>query len=138
MRPAPQLFSGRRRGAPDADVEDTPDTLKEIAGTSSKLPVAVASGNDGRTTSGGIDQSPAASSNGDGQVARTTTITFDPSTEQHKDNATLYIPAPQDRERGETFQPQYVMWLLTKEGYPIVAKTGDEEYGADDSDDGMT
>lgn len=118
-RLAPQLFSGRRRGAPDADVEDTPDTLKEIAGTSSKLPVAVASGNDGRTTSGGIDQSPAASSNGDGQVARTTTITFDPSTEQHKDNATLYIPAPQDRERG----------------YPIVAKTGDEEYGADDSDD---
>jgi len=35
-------------------------------------------------------------------VARTTTISFDPSTEGHTGNTTLYIPGPRAREHGKT------------------------------------
>ncbi|KAJ3454206.1 hypothetical protein MRS44_018100 [Fusarium solani] len=117
-RLAPQL---QRRAAVDADIEDGPDELDKIPGTNTKIPTAVASGNDATTTGEAGDQSPAAGPDGDGRVVRPTTIAFDLSTELPKDNSTLYIPAPRDRDRG----------------HPIVAKTGNEDYDTDENDHGM-
>lgn len=94
MGPAPQLLSARRHGAPDADVEDSPDNLDK-APEENKPSIAVASGSEA------ADHSPTPGLDGDRNVVRPTRIKFDPSTEMPKDNSTLYIPGPQDRERGE-------------------------------------
>ncbi|KAH7140526.1 cation transport protein-domain-containing protein, partial [Dactylonectria estremocensis] len=101
-RLAPQLLSARRHGAPDADVEDSPDNLDKAPGEN-KPSIAVASGSEV------ADHSPAPGLDGDRNVVRPTRIKFDPSTEMPKDNSTLYIPGPQDRER-----------------HPIVARSGNE------------
>lgn len=68
-------------------------------------------------------------------LARTTTITFDTSTEKRKDDTTLYIPSPRDRERGKTLNPLCATYLLTHQGHPIVEETGRARIDVD-SDDG--
>ncbi|KAJ4327621.1 hypothetical protein N0V84_001869 [Fusarium piperis] len=114
----PQLHRCQRDGD-QVDIEDLPgSSTTETPDSAGKLPVAVASGND--AGQGADDQAPPAV-DAERPVARTTTISFDPSTEKHKDDATLYIPSPRDRERG----------------HPIVAGTGNDKF-ADDSDDGMS
>ncbi|KAL5589499.1 hypothetical protein FOVSG1_011366 [Fusarium oxysporum f. sp. vasinfectum] len=55
----------------------------------------------------------------DRRVARTMTITFDPSTEKHKEDAALYIPGPRARDRG----------------YPIAPRSHEAARHPDDSDD---
>ncbi|KAK2925597.1 Potassium/sodium transporter Trk/HKT [Fusarium oxysporum f. sp. vasinfectum] len=57
--------------------------------------------------------------NEDRRVARTMTITFDPSTEKHKEDAALYIPGPRARDRG----------------YPIAPRSHEAARHPDDSDD---
>ncbi|KAH7114789.1 hypothetical protein EDB81DRAFT_892830 [Dactylonectria macrodidyma] len=110
-RLAPQLLSARRHGAPDADAEDSPDNLDK-APEENKPSIAVASGSEA------ADHSPAPGLDGDRNVVRPTRIKFDPSTEMPKDNSTLYIPGPQDRERG----------------HPIVARSGNEGGETDDEE----
>ncbi|KAG7410243.1 High-affinity potassium transport protein [Fusarium oxysporum f. sp. raphani] len=68
-----------------------------------------------------VEEGKDAQRSGNTPVLRPTTIAFDPSVDQRRDNTTLYIPGPQDRDRG----------------HPIVAKTGDDRYDSEDSDDGM-
>lgn len=104
-RLAPQLLSPRRRDASHVDVEEGKDAQKEAK---PELPAAAA-------PSSNLEQLPGVNT----PVQRTTTIAFDRSVDQRRDSTTLYIPGPQERERG----------------HPIVAKTGDEHYGPDDSDD---
>lgn len=104
-RLAPQLLSPRRRDASDADVEEGKDAQKKVK---NDLPAATAPSNN-------LEQLPS----GNTPVLRPTTIAFDPSVDQRRDNTTLYIPGPQDRDRG----------------HPIVAKTGDDRYDSEDSDD---
>ncbi|KAF4342172.1 potassium transporter TRK-1 [Fusarium beomiforme] len=53
------------------------------------------------------------------QVARTTTISFDPATEPYKNDTTLYIPGPRARDRG----------------YPIAPRGQNNAQHAKDSDD---
>ncbi|KAI8720193.1 HET domain-containing protein [Fusarium sp. LHS14.1] len=111
---APQVH--RRERDDELDIEDLPgSSTTDTPDSNGKLPAAVLSGND--TSQGATDQTSPAVDAGR-PVARTTTISFDPSTEKHKDDATLYIPSPRDRERG----------------HPIVADAGKERF-ADDSDD---
>ncbi|KAF4452557.1 Low-affinity potassium transport [Fusarium albosuccineum] len=85
-RLAPQLLTSRRRDDPDAHVEEGQDKQDE---TSNDAP-AVAPDNEEKDN---LDPP-------NPPVARATTITFDPSVEPPKDNTTLYIPRPQDRDRG--------------------------------------
>ncbi|KAJ3537152.1 hypothetical protein NM208_g6429 [Fusarium decemcellulare] len=109
---APQLLLPRRQEYSDAHVEEAQST-QDTRDETSNDPPAVASGNEEKD-----NLEPLPSDNP--PVARATTITFDPSVEPPKDNTTLYIPRPQDRDRG----------------HPIVVKTRDEHFDAD-SDDGM-
>lgn len=70
-------------------------------------------------------------------IARTTTISFDPSTEAHTGNTTLYIPGPRARDHGETnINNQFVPSQLTIQGQPIVARNHSEDQHYDESDDG--
>ncbi|KAF4495034.1 potassium transporter TRK-1 [Fusarium agapanthi] len=57
--------------------------------------------------------------NEDRPVTRTMTITFDPSTERHKEEDALYIPGPRARDRG----------------YPIAPRNYEAAPNPDDSDD---
>ncbi|EEU35272.1 uncharacterized protein NECHADRAFT_54501 [Fusarium vanettenii 77-13-4] len=105
-RLAPQLHPRRQPGSSEADPEDIPDTSTiKAPDTAGKLPVAVASGNDAGTTGESPSQAPVMSPDSERPLARTTTITFDTSTEKHKDDTTLYIPSPQDRERDDRIKP---------------------------------
>ena len=78
------------------DVEDAYDGSKLKTDTTGKstidpdIPVRA----EGETTDNRDEQRP---------IARTTTISFDPSTEGHTGNTTLYIPGPRAREHGETY-----------------------------------
>ncbi|RSL62441.1 hypothetical protein CEP53_004790 [Fusarium sp. AF-6] len=105
-RLAPQLHPRRQQGGSGFDPEDIPDTsTTETPETAVKLPVTVASGNDARTTSENPGQAPVVNPDSGRPIARTTTISFDPSTEKHKDDTTLYIPSPRDREREDHIKP---------------------------------
>ncbi|KAL6357043.1 hypothetical protein LRP88_10660 [Fusarium phalaenopsidis] len=105
-RLAPQLHPRRQRGGSEADPEDIPDTSTiEAPDTAGRLPAAVASGNDAGTTSKNPSQAPVINPDSARPIARTTTISFDPSTEKHKDDTTLYIPSPRDRERDDHIKP---------------------------------
>lgn len=86
MAIAPQFFSPRRRDASGENVEDGKVTEEKAQ---NDLPAATAPSNN-----------PEQHSTTDTSVPRTTTITFDPSVDQRRDSATLYIPGPQDRDRG--------------------------------------
>ncbi|SPJ70348.1 probable potassium transporter TRK-1 [Fusarium torulosum] len=90
-RLAPQLFSPRRRDASGENVEDGKVTEEKAQ---NDLPAATAPSNN-----------PEQHSTTDTSVPRTTTITFDPSVDQRRDSATLYIPGPQDRDRGDRITP---------------------------------
>ncbi|KAI1071506.1 hypothetical protein LB507_005412 [Fusarium sp. FIESC RH6] len=104
-RLAPQMLDRRSE-----DVEDAYDESKLKTDTTGKSTVdtSIPVGTEGEATER-AEQRP---------VARTTTISFDPSSEAHTGNTTLYIPGPRAREHGQ----------------PIVAKAhGDGHY--EDSDD---
>ncbi|KAH7243116.1 hypothetical protein NW759_008367 [Fusarium solani] len=121
-RLAPQLHPRRQRGGSEFDPEDIPDTSTiEAPDTAGKLPVAVASGNDARATSENPGQAPVINPDSARPIARTTTISFDPSTEKHKDDTTLYIPSPRDRERG----------------HPIVEETRKARVDVDSDDEAI-
>lgn len=92
---APQLLHDRR-GNRDADVEQASEKTLDTHGD------GTASGNDVTTSSDVVTQPRIMpeSAIAEGQLVRTTTITFDPSTESHRENDTLYIPGPRARERG--------------------------------------
>ncbi|RGP71704.1 low-affinity potassium transport [Fusarium longipes] len=102
-RLAPRLLSPRRRYASNAHVEDGKDTQDKVT-------------DDVGTVS--APKSTQQLSGGNAPPRRTTTIAFDPAIED-KDSTTLYIPGPQERDRG----------------HPIVVKTGDEYCDPKDSDD---
>ncbi|RSM09547.1 hypothetical protein CDV31_007653 [Fusarium ambrosium] len=105
-RLAPQLHPRRQRDGSDFDPEDIPETsTTETPETAAKLSVAVASGNDARTNSETPGQAPVVSPDSARPIARLTTISFDPSIEKHKDDTTLYIPSPRDREREDHIKP---------------------------------
>ncbi|CAG7558040.1 unnamed protein product [Fusarium equiseti] len=107
-RLAPQMLDRRSE-----DVEDAYDESKLKTDTTGKstidpdIPVRA----EGETTDNRDEQRP---------IARTTTISFDPSTEGHTGNTTLYIPGPRAREHGQ----------------PIVARNqGDDHYDESDDED---
>lgn len=97
---APQLHPRRQRDGEEADIEGSPGPSTTGAPDSAgKLPVTAPNGNDASKVA--PDQIPP-TVDVEAQLARTTAISFDASTEKHRDDATLYIPSPRDRERGET------------------------------------
>ncbi|EWZ78216.1 hypothetical protein FOCG_17338 [Fusarium oxysporum f. sp. radicis-lycopersici 26381] len=108
-RLAPQSPRDDRPSTTDVDVEGAHDLSKEVPETS---------GNSTAVSANTVDRPPA-NLNAQEQGPRTTTITFDPSTEQHKENTTLYIPGPRARERGQ----------------PIVARNTGDKFDHDGSDD---
>lgn len=109
---APQLLNNRQRGSPDADVEEASDEAKDAPDTSRTVSTAATSGNDAVRSGEDADQfhTAIASRDGECQVVRTTTIKFDPSTERPKENTTLYIPGPRDRERGK--DANFNSWMI--------------------------
>lgn len=79
------------------DVEDAYDESKLKTDTTGKSTVdtSIPVGKEGEATER-AEQRP---------VARTTTISFDPSSEAHTGNTTLYIPGPRAREHGKIHRP---------------------------------
>ncbi|KAF5655760.1 putative potassium transporter TRK-1 [Fusarium heterosporum] len=98
-----------RPSTTDVDVEGAHDLSKEVPETG---------GNSTEVSANPVDRPPA-NLNYRERGLRTTTITFNPSTEQHKENTTLYIPGPRDRERGQ----------------PIVARDTGDKFDDDGSVD---
>ncbi|KAM0239591.1 hypothetical protein ACHAP5_008239 [Fusarium lateritium] len=111
----PQVLKHQRASDAHPDIEDTYDESK-ITGDISGKSIGESTGNIVGTDSGKTDHYTEA--NEERQITRPTTITFDPSTELNKDNATLYIPGPQARDRG----------------HPITAKNHDGYQESDDDD----
>lgn len=118
-----------KRLAPQAldDSQAVPDVDIEIAQHKSKVP-ADTTENSAKTTdepngkAKATDdrfEEDAAPANEDRRVARTTTITFDPSTQRHKEDDALYIPGPRARDRG----------------YPITPRNHEAARDPDESDD---
>lgn len=95
------MLDERQHGDMNMDLEDKPDALQKTSEKTSELPEAMAGDSymqsSSETNAQPVEEHPCTN----GQLVRHTTITFDPATELHKENATLYIPTPQDRDRGE-------------------------------------
>ncbi|KAJ4127711.1 hypothetical protein NW768_007983 [Fusarium equiseti] len=106
-RLAPHMLDRRSE-----DVEDTYDQSKlktDTTGKSTEAPT-IPIGPESETVDNREEQRP---------IARTTTISFDPSTEGHTGNTTLYIPGPRARDHGQ----------------PIVEKTHGDEHNEESDDE---
>ena len=86
---APQMLVRRSE-----DVEDAYDESKLKTDTTGKSTVdpSIPAEDEDKTKDNSEVQRP---------IARTTTISFDPSSEAHTGNTTLYIPGPRAREHGK-------------------------------------
>jgi hypothetical protein len=92
-------------GITDVDIESAHNKPKVLADTTENSAEATDETNGkAKATDDLIEEDPTVA-NEDRRVARTMAITFDPSTEQHKDDDALYIPGPRARDRGK-FTPK--------------------------------
>ncbi|CVL08809.1 probable potassium transporter TRK-1 [Fusarium mangiferae] len=104
---------------PDVDIESAQHESKVLADTNENSAETTDESNGKAKATNDCIEEDAALANEDGRVARTTTITFDPSTERHKEDDALYIPGPRARDRG----------------YPIAPRSHEDGRHPDDSDD---
>ncbi|KAG9495371.1 hypothetical protein J7337_013615 [Fusarium musae] len=103
-RLAPQML-GNSTGITDVDIESTHNEPKVLADTTENSAEATDETNGkAKATDDLVEEDPTVA-NEDRRVARTMTITFDPSTEQHKDDDALYIPGPRARDRDDAIKP---------------------------------
>ncbi|EXL92832.1 cation transport protein-domain-containing protein [Fusarium oxysporum II5] len=110
---------GNSPGIPDVDIESARHESKVPADTTENSDEVTNEPNGkAKATDDRIEEN-ATIANEDRRVARTMTITFDPSTEKHKEDAALYIPGPRARDRG----------------YPIAPRSHEAARHPDDSDD---
>ncbi|KAF5626917.1 potassium transporter TRK-1 [Fusarium tjaetaba] len=103
-RLAPQML-GNSTGITDVDVESAHHEPKALADATENSAEATDEPNGkAKATDDHIEEDATIPSE-DRRVARTMTITFDPSTERHKDDDTLYIPGPRARDRDDAIKP---------------------------------
>ncbi|RKL33122.1 Low-affinity potassium transport protein [Fusarium proliferatum] len=114
---APQSV-GNSTGVTDIDNESAHHELKVLADTAEISAEAADDPNGKAKATGDHIEEDATISDEDRPVARTMAITFDTSTEKHKEDTALYIPGPRARDRG----------------YPIAPRSQGAA-GPDDSDD---
>ncbi len=86
---------------PDVDIESAQHESKVLADTNENSAKTTDEPNGKAKATNDCIEEDAALANEDRRVARTTTITFDPSTERHKEDDALYIPGPRARDRGK-------------------------------------
>ncbi|KAH7215737.1 cation transport protein-domain-containing protein [Fusarium oxysporum] len=92
-------------GIPDVDIESARHESKVPADTTeNSAEVTNEPNGKAKATDDHIEEN-ATIANEDRRVARTMTITFDPSTEKHKEDAALYIPGPRARDRDDAIKP---------------------------------
>ncbi|RKK73707.1 Low-affinity potassium transport protein [Fusarium oxysporum] len=92
-------------GIPDVDIESARHESKVPADTTeNSAEVTNEPNGKAKATDDHIEED-ATIANEDRRVARTMTITFDPSTEKHKEDAALYIPGPRARDRDDAIKP---------------------------------
>ncbi|KAF5532610.1 potassium transporter TRK-1 [Fusarium napiforme] len=117
-RLAPQMLDNRT-GTTDVDVESAHHEPKALVdATENSAEATDEPKGKAKATDDHIEEDATIPSE-DRRVARTMTITFDPSTERHKDDDALYIPGPRARDRG----------------YPIAPRNHEAARHPDDSDD---
>lgn len=87
-------------GVTDIDIESAHHELKVLADTAEISAEAADDPNGKAKATGYHIEEDATISDEDRPVARTMAITFDPSTEKHKEDTALYIPGPRARDRG--------------------------------------
>ncbi|KLO81851.1 putative potassium transporter TRK-1 [Fusarium fujikuroi] len=104
---------------PDVDIESAQHESKVLADTNENSAKTTDEPNGKAKATNDCIEEDAALANEDRRVARTTIITFDPSTERHKEDDALYIPGPRARDRG----------------YPIAPRSHEAARHPDDSDD---
>ncbi|KAL9560915.1 hypothetical protein ACKAV7_014944 [Fusarium commune] len=92
-------------GIPDVDIESAPHESKVPADAAeNSAEVTNEPNGKAKATDDHIEED-ATIANEDRRVVRNMTITFDPSTEKHKEDAALYIPGPRARDRDDTIKP---------------------------------
>ncbi|KAM5520131.1 low-affinity potassium transport protein [Fusarium oxysporum f. sp. phaseoli] len=106
-------------GIPDVDIESAHHESKVPADTTENSAEVTNEPNDKAKATDDHIEEDATIANEDRRVARTMTITFDPSTEKHKEDDALYIPGPRARDRG----------------YPIAPRSHEAARHPEDSDD---
>ncbi|KAF5586466.1 potassium transporter TRK-1 [Fusarium pseudocircinatum] len=117
-RLAPQMLD-HSTGITNVDIESAHHEPKVYADATENSAEATDEPNGkAKATDDLIEEDPTVA-NEDRPATRTMTITFDPSTERHKDDDTLYIPGPRARDRG----------------YPIAPRSHEAAQHPDDSDD---
>ncbi|KAH7147926.1 cation transport protein-domain-containing protein [Fusarium sp. MPI-SDFR-AT-0072] len=108
-------------GIPDVDIESAPHESKVPADAAeNSAEVTNEPNGKAKATDDHIEED-ATIANEDRRVVRNMTITFDPSTEKHKEDAALYIPGPRARDR-----------------HPIAPRSHEAVRHPEDSDDDDT
>ncbi|EGU87904.1 hypothetical protein FOXB_01590 [Fusarium oxysporum f. sp. conglutinans Fo5176] len=92
-------------GIPDVDIESAHHESKVPADTTENSAEVTNEPNDKAKATDDHIEEDATIANEDRRVARTMTITFDPSTEKHKEDDALYIPGPRARDRDDAIKP---------------------------------
>ncbi|KAF5710057.1 potassium transporter TRK-1 [Fusarium mundagurra] len=90
----------------DVDIESAHQESKVLADTTENSAETTDEPNGKAKATDGHIEEDTTIANEDRRVARTMTITFDPSTERYKDDEALYIPGPRARDRGYPIAPR--------------------------------